>query len=112
MKYLSTKDVIVKEEKESSESKNESKNSGSDNDENAVAIELTKTVVYNDVKMKLMKKYSERVSKKNNFGGTQGSWYTLKFYTMKETSAAKYFLVEMEFSNDDKDPMKQLNIWL
>jgi len=62
--------------------------------------------------MKLMKKYSEIVSKKNNFGGTQGSWYTLKFYTMKETSAAKYYLVEMEFSNDDKDPMKQLNIWL
>ncbi len=31
---------------------------------------------------------------------------------MKETSAAKYYLVEMEFSNDDKDPMKQLNIWL
>jgi hypothetical protein len=62
--------------------------------------------------MKLMKKYSEIVSKKNNFGGTQGSWYTLKFYTMKETSAEKYYLVEMEFSNDDKDPMKQLNIWL
>ena len=58
--------------------------------------------------MKLMKKYSEIVSKKNNFGGTQGSWYN----TMKETSAAKYYLVEMEFSNDDKDPMKQLNIWL
>jgi hypothetical protein len=30
---------------------------------------------------------------------------------MKEISAAKYYLVEMEFSNDDKDPMKQLNIW-
>jgi hypothetical protein len=49
--------------------------------------------------MKLMKKYSEIVSKKNNFGGTQGSWYTVKFYTMKETSAAKYYLVEMGFSN-------------
>jgi hypothetical protein len=47
--------------------------------------------------MKLMKKYSEKVSKKNNCGGTQGSWYTLKFYTMKETSAAKYYLVEMEY---------------
>ncbi len=31
---------------------------------------------------------------------------------MKEILAAKYYLVEMEFSNDDKDPMKQLNIWL
>jgi len=112
MKDLSTKDVVVKEEKESSESKNESESSGSDNEENAVAIEPTKTVVYNDIKMKRMKKYSEIVSKKNNFGGTQGSWYTLKFYTMKETLAAKYYLVEMEFSNDDKDPMKQLNIWL
>jgi len=97
MKDLSTKNVIVKEEKESSESENESKNSSSDNEENAVAIEPTKTVVYDDVKMKLMKKYSEIVSKKNNFGGTQGSWYTLKFYTMKEISAAKYYLVEMEF---------------
>jgi hypothetical protein len=112
MKDLSTKNVIVKEEKESSESENESKNSSSDNEENAVDIEPTKTVVYDDVKMKLMKKYSDIVSKKNNFGGTQGSWYTLKFYTMKEISAAKYYLVEMEFSNDDKDPMKQLNIWL
>ncbi len=64
-----------KEEKESSESKNESKNSSSDNEENAVAIEPTKTV------------------------GTQGSWYTLKFYTMKEILAAKYYLMEMEFSN-------------
>jgi len=112
MKDLSTKNVIVKEEKESSESENESKNSSSDNEENAVDIEPTKIVVYDDVKMKLMKKYSDIVSKKNNFGGTQGSWYTLKFYTMKEISAAKYYLVEMEFSNDDKDPMKQLNIWL
>ena len=67
MKDLSTKNVIVKEEKESSESENESKNSSSDNEENAVAIEPTKTVVYDDVKMKLMKKYSEIVSKKNNF---------------------------------------------
>ena len=56
MKDLSTKNVIVKEEKESSESENESKNSSSDNEENAVAIEPTKTVVYDDVKMKLMKK--------------------------------------------------------
>ena len=70
MKDLSTKNVIVKEEKESSESENESKNSSSDNEENAVDIEPTKTVVYDDVKMKLMKKYSEIVSKKNNFGGT------------------------------------------
>jgi hypothetical protein len=31
---------------------------------------------------------------------------------MKETSAAKYYLVEMEFSNEDKDPMKQLIIRL
>jgi hypothetical protein len=31
MKDLSTKDVVVKEEKESSESENESENSGSDN---------------------------------------------------------------------------------
>ncbi len=62
----------------------ESKNSSSDNEENAVDIEHAKTVVYDDVKMKLMKKYSDIVSKKNNFGGTQGSWYTLKFYTMKE----------------------------
>ena len=56
MKDLSTKNVIVKEEKESSESENESKNSSSDNEENAVDIEPTKTVVYDDVKMKLMKK--------------------------------------------------------
>ena len=107
MKDLSTKNVIIKEEKESSKSENESESLGSDNEENAVAIEPTKSVVYGDAKMKLMKKYSEIVSKKNNFGGTQGSWYTLKFYTMKETSAAKYYLVEMEFSNDDQDPMKQ-----
>jgi len=112
MKDLSAKDVVVKEEKESSESENESESLGSDNEENAVAIEPTKAVVYNDAKMKLMKKYSDIVSKKNNFGGTQGSWYTLKFYTMKEISAEKYYLVEMESSNDDKDPMKQLNIWL
>ena len=65
MKDLSTKNVIVKEEKESSESENESKSSGSDNEENAVAIEPIKAVVYDDVKMKLMKKYSEIVSKKN-----------------------------------------------
>jgi hypothetical protein len=45
MKDLSTKDVVVKEEKESSESENESESSGSDNEENAVAIEPTKTVV-------------------------------------------------------------------
>jgi hypothetical protein len=57
MKDLSTKDVIVKEEKKSSESEKESKNSGSDKEKNAVAIEPTKTVVYDDVKMKLMKKY-------------------------------------------------------
>ncbi len=33
---------------------------------------------------------------------------------MKEISAAKYYLVEMEFSNDDKDPMKQggVTVWL
>jgi hypothetical protein len=31
---------------------------------------------------------------------------------MKETLAAKYYIVEMEFSNIDQDPMKQLNIWL
>jgi len=85
---------------------------GSDDEENAISIEPTKAVVYDDAKMKLMKNYSDIVSKKNNFGGTQGSWYTLKFYIMKETSAAKYYLVEMEFSNDNKDPMKQLNIWL
>ena len=36
MKDLSTKNVIVKEEKESSESENESKNSSSDNEENVV----------------------------------------------------------------------------
>jgi hypothetical protein len=112
MKDLTAKDVVVKEEKESSESENENESLGSDNEQNAIAIEPTKAVVYDDVKMKLMKKYSEIVSKKNNFGGTQGSWYTLKFYIMKETSAAKYYLVEMEFSNDDKDPMKELNIWL
>ena len=69
-------------------------------------------VVYDDSKAKLMEKYSEMVLKKNNFGGTQSSWYTLKFYTMKETLAAKYYIVEMEFSNNDQDPMKQLNIWL
>jgi hypothetical protein len=51
MKDLSTKNVIVKEEKESSKSENESKNSSSDNEENAVDIEPTKTVVYDDVKI-------------------------------------------------------------
>ena len=74
MKDLSAKDVVVKEEKESSKSENESESSDSDSKENAIAIEPTKTVVYDDIKMKLMKKYSEIVSKKNNFGGTQGSW--------------------------------------
>jgi ribosomal protein S6 len=107
MEDFSAKDVVVKKEKEYSES--ETERSGSDNEENVIVIEPTKAVLYDDAKMKLMKKYSEIVSKKINFGGTQGSWYTLKFYTMKETSAAKYYLVEMEFSND---PMKQLNIWL
>jgi hypothetical protein len=110
MEDFSAKDVVVKKEKEYSES--ETERSGSDNEENVIVIEPTKAVLYDDAKMKLMKKYSEIVSKKINFGCTQGSWYTLKFYTMKETSAAKYYLVEMEFSNDDKDPMKQLNIWL
>jgi hypothetical protein len=57
------------------------------------------------VKKKLMEKYSEMVSSKNSFEGTQGSWYTLKFYMMKETSAANYYLVEMEFSNNNQDPM-------
>jgi hypothetical protein len=110
MEDLSAKDVVVKKEKEYSESKTE--RLGSDNEENVIVIEPIKTVLYDDAKMKLMKKYSEIVSKKDNFGGTQRSWYTLKFYTMKETSVAKYYLVEMEFSNKDKDPMKQLNIWL
>jgi hypothetical protein len=110
MEDLSAKDVVVKKEKEYSESKTE--RLGSDNEENVIVIEPTKAVLYDDAKMKLMKKYSEIVSKKDNFGGTQRSWYTLKFYTMKETSVAKYYLVEMEFSNKDKDPMKQLNIWL
>jgi len=57
MKDLSAKDAVVKEEKVSSESENESETSGSDNEENVVAIEPTKAVVYNDAKMKLMKKY-------------------------------------------------------
>jgi len=57
MKNLSAKDVAVKEEKESSESENESESLGSDNEENVVAIEPTKAVVYNDAKMILMKKY-------------------------------------------------------
>jgi hypothetical protein len=116
---------MIKEEKEKSESWTENENektSDTDGDSTLVVEDKqessnnedipTKTLVYDSVKAKLMKKYSDIVSKKNNFGGTQGSWYTLKFYTMKETSAVKYYLVEMEFSNDDKDPMKQLNIWL
>jgi hypothetical protein len=84
MEDFSAKDVVVKKEKESSESESESESLGSDNEESVIVIEPTKAVVYDDAKMKLMKKYSEIVSKKNNFGGTQGSWYTLKFYTMKE----------------------------
>jgi hypothetical protein len=105
---------MIKEEKEKSESWTENENektSDTDGDSTLVVEDKqessnnedipTKTLVYDSVKAKLMKKYSDIVSKKNKFGGTQGSWYTLKFYTMKETSAVKYYLVEMEFSNDD-----------
>jgi hypothetical protein len=71
MKDLSAKDLVVKKEKEYSES--ETGRLGSDNEENVVVIEPTKAVLYDDAKMKLMKKYSEIVSKKNNFGGTQAT---------------------------------------
>jgi len=40
---------LLKKKKKSSESENESESLGSDNEENAVAIEPTKAVVYDDV---------------------------------------------------------------
>jgi hypothetical protein len=95
-----------------SDSESDEANENKEEMKSSHAMTPSKIVVYDDSKAKLMKKYSEMVLKKNFFGGTQGSWYTLKFYTMKETLAAKYYIVEMEFSNNDQDPMKQLNIWL
>lgn len=122
-KISKIKSVVIKKEKilSDDESKDESedtdeKSSNTNDDGKNISIidkqVTSKPVAYDDVKKKLMEKYSEMVSNKNTFEGTQGSWYTLKFYTMKETSAANYYLVEMEFSNDNQDPMKQLNIWL
>lgn len=126
-KISKIKTIVVKKKIESSDDETKHKSEDScvtSDDESEIVIvseqgssskkddKSNKPVTYNDAKIKLTKKYSEMVSKKNNFGGTQGSRYTLKFYTMKETSAGKYYLVEMEFSNDDQDSFKQLNIWL
>lgn len=57
----------------------------------------------------LMERYSKLAAKKNNFG-RKNNWYTLKFNVLKDCSAAKYYMVEMEFSNNDEE--EQLNIWL
>jgi hypothetical protein len=57
----------------------------------------------------LMERYSKLVANKNNFG-RKNNWYTLKFNVLKDCSAAKYYLVEMELSNNDEQ--EQLNIWL
>jgi hypothetical protein len=57
----------------------------------------------------LLNRYAKLVANKSSFG-KKTNWYTLKFYSLKECSAANYHFVEMELSNDD-DPEK-LNIWL
>ena len=57
----------------------------------------------------LMEKYAKLVTKKSSFGKGK-SWYTLKLNTIKDCSTAKYYVVQMEFSNDEED--EQLNIWL
>jgi len=109
------KEKILSDDESKDESKDTDEKSSNTNDDgkniSIINKQVTsKPVAYDDVKKKLMEKYSEMVSNKNTFEDTQGSWYTLKFYTMKETSAANYYLVEMEFSNNNQDPMKQLNI--
>ncbi len=57
----------------------------------------------------LMVNYAKLVTKKSSFGKGK-SWYTLKFNTVKDCSNAKYYVVQMEFSNDEEG--EQLNIWL
>ena len=111
------KEKILSDDESKDQSKDTDEMSSNTNDDGKNISNInkqvtSKPVAYDDVKKKLMEKYSEMVSNKNTFEDTQGSWYTLKFYMMKETSAANYYLVEMEFSNDSQDPMKQLNIWL
>lgn len=57
----------------------------------------------------LIQKYTKLASKKNSFG-KGSSWHTLKFNVLKDCTAAQYYVVEMEFSNDEEG--EQLNIWL
>lgn len=57
----------------------------------------------------LIEKYSKLAAKKIGFGKSN-SWYTLKFNVLKECTAARYYVVIMEFSNDDEGEL--LNIWL
>jgi hypothetical protein len=58
----------------------------------------------------LIERYTKMAAKNTKFAVKKNSWYTLKFNTLKESSAANYYLVQMEFSNNNDD--EQLNIWL
>jgi hypothetical protein len=57
----------------------------------------------------LMARFTKIATKNKGFG-RKNAWYTLKFNTLKECSAARYYVVQMELSNDDDG--EQINIWL
>jgi hypothetical protein len=63
----------------------------------------------NDSKASLIERYSKLASTMTSFGKTK-AWYTLKFNTLRQCTAAQYYVVQMELSNDDDG--EQLNIWL
>ncbi len=65
------------------------------------------TTPMTETSQQLMEKYSKLVSKKTSFG-KRNSWYTLKFNVLKECTAARYYVVIMEFSNDDEGGAQQL----
>lgn len=71
--------------------------------------EKTESKSVQEKKELLIQKYAKLASKKNSFG-KGSSWHTLKFNVLKECTAAQYYVVEMEFSNDEEG--EQLNIWL
>lgn len=109
------KDALIKKRKaakisetaeEVAEEDNEENEATDDSDEEEDLVEIIKEEKPTE---SLMERYTKLASKKMSFG-RKGSWYTLKFNILKECSAAKYYVVQMEFSNDDEG--ENLNIWL
>ena len=111
-------DVVVEEEEEEEEEVEEEDDDDDEAEEDEEEEEFkgkeeikkaTKNQKTNDSKASLIERYSKLASTMTSFGKTK-AWYTLKFNTLRQCTAAQYYVVQMELSNDDDG--EQLNIWL